>query len=130
MATVPASLQMSERVSLSRPARLGTRRQTTRPRVGALALGVSRGVAAPSLDTSKVLIETSVRDWARQQETPQEIRREKWALHGQLLSSLHTLWQDYSAAGDTANATKFEKQWLQVHNCQSEWLGYRADCCK
>src|SRR5208337_1849544 len=47
----------------------------------------------------------------------------------QLNGTIYTVWQKYAVAGNDAEALKWEKQWIQVHNCQKEWIGYRAACC-
>jgi len=125
--------------------RLGTRRRKPRqavsvvPEAGASRFGKAE---APSLDTEKVLTETSVREWSHAQKSDYDMYREQLALQRQLLSTVHTIWQDYAAAAKElaemgcdpaphlANAAKWEKQWFQIHNCQAEWIGYRADCCK
>jgi hypothetical protein len=59
-----------------------------------------------------------------------DMRREQRALQLQLNGTIHRIWQAHAAAGETEEALKWEKQWFQVRNCQSEWIGYRAACCQ
>jgi hypothetical protein len=121
---------MQERIAPSRPYRLGTRRR--RGPQGRAALpeaGASRRAAAHSLDTEKQLA-TSVREWLASERTEQDIRREQVALQRQLNGTVHKLWQNHASAGRADEALKWEKQWFKLHNCQSEWIGYRAECCK
>jgi hypothetical protein len=130
------NLKMQERLPLSRPTRLGTRRR--RPRQADAQLsprgGHERAKRAHSLDTEKYLATTdakvSVREWARTEATEYEKYREKLALHRQLSRSVYSIWQRYAREGNDKLAAKWEKQWLQLHDCQAEWIGYRADCCK
>jgi hypothetical protein len=70
-----------------------------------------------------------VADMMAARRTEYDVRREQIALQRQLNSTIHTIWQDHAAAGNEAAALKWEKQWIQVHNCQKEWIGYRAACC-
>ena len=128
MSSAIAQLEMQTRIAPSRPVRLGTRRR--RAPKGAEP-GASRlsGAKAPSLDTDKQLA-TTVREWDHQQKTEGELRAEQWALHKQLNGTVHEIWQDHAAAGNTEEAMKWEKQWLRLHNCQSEWIAYRAACCQ
>jgi replication protein/transposase-like zinc-binding protein len=124
--------EMQERATLSRPSRLGTRRRKRRQAVSALPeAGASRSGAAraPSLDTEKHLA-TTVREWSKEQATEQELYREQALLKNQLNSTVHAIWQNHAAAGNEAESLKWEKQWLKLHNCQTEWVGYRAECCK
>ncbi len=134
MATIAASVgPMRERVAPSRPSRLGTRRRRPRASVDAAPkAGVSRSsrqAGAPSLDTAKQL-QTTVRNWMDAQLTEEDLYRRQIALHGEVLSTYHKLWQDHAHAGNEAEAAKWEKKWLRLHNCRTEWIGYRADCCK
>jgi Replication protein len=127
--------EMVERASLSRPYRLGTRR---RPNLqGSPSLPANGGTVpaqrATSLDTEKQLETTerkTIKQWSHEQKTDREVYFQKLALHRQLLGTVHRIWQDHAAAGNDKAAIKWEKQWLQLHNCQAEWIGYRADCCK
>ena len=125
-------LTMQERAAPSRPSRLGTRRRKPRQAVSAVPeAGASRsgGARAPSLDTGKQLA-TTVQEWSDSQKTEHDVRREQYALHRQLTGTVHRIWQAYEGLKNPAEAVKWEKQWLKLHNCQSEWIGYRADCCK
>lgn len=125
-------IEFQERAAPSRPSRLGTRRRKPRQAVSAVPeAGASRSGAAraPSLDTGNQLA-TSVRDWANEQMTDEEIRQNNRALQRQLQSTVHKIWQDHAAAGNASEACKWEKQWFKLNNCQSEWVGYRAECCK
>jgi len=127
------NVQMQERVAPSRPSRLGTRRRKPRPAVSALPeAGASRSgrkPGAPSLDTGNHLA-TTVRDWMESQLTEEDHRARQIAIHRRLNSTVHEIWQGYARDGNQTEALKWEKQWLKLHNCQSEWVGYRADCCK
>ncbi len=133
--TVHSGVKMTERASLSRPFRLGTRR---RARLQAAQVLPSHGGFAPaqraaSLDTEKQLATTeakSVRQWSAEQQTDREVYFQKLSLHRQLMATVHKVWQNHAAAGRTKEAARWKKQWLQLHNCQAEWIGYRADCCK
>ncbi len=120
-------LKMVERMALSRPARLGTQRRKPKG-------GHAPAKRAHSLDTEKQLVttdaEVSVREWSRAQKTEQEAYREKLVLHRQLMRSVHSIWQRHAREGNDALAVRWEKQWLQLQNCQTEWIGYYADCCK
>lgn len=130
-----APVEMQERIAPSRPTRLGTRRRSA-----AKAGGGHAGAKRPlSLDTEKQ-VETSVRDWMRQEESPADIWRSKWNLHNELERSVYGIWQGYArrakAQPDAVarvtldrQAAKWEKTWLQLNNCQSQWVGYRAKCC-
>jgi len=130
--SIIANFEMVERATLSRPSRLGTRRRKRRQAVSALPkAGVSRSGAAgaPSLDTEKQLA-TTVQEWSAEQATEQELHRNQTQLKNQLNNTVHKIWQDHATSGNDEEALKWEKQWLKLHNCQSEWIGYRADCCK
>lgn len=141
-AALSAPIIMETRVALSRPSRLGTRRR--RPRAASVLpeAGASRRKAAPSLDTEKQLAtsvqnpkiygrnpDQSVRDWDLSTRSEMDHRREQVALHHQLNGTVHRIWQDHARAGNHEDAIKWEKQWLRLHNCQSEWIAYRAACC-
>lgn len=152
---IAQGIEMQERVSPSRPSRLGTRRRRPGREAGSQADALAAGASwprkrPPSLDTDKQLQTTesepgqSARDWLRSNETEHDRYSRQIGFHGQLLSSYHQLWQDYAAAareaqnaGDTDAAEKmlkasaqWEKKWLRVHNCRTEWIAFRADCCK
>jgi hypothetical protein len=130
--TAPQHVEMQERVSLSRPYRLGTRRRrapqghAALPEAGAPCFG--RKAKAHSLDTEKQLA-TTVADMLASSRTEVDIRREQVALQRQLNGTIHAIWQNHAAAGHDAEALAWEKQWVKLHNCQSEWIGYRAACC-
>jgi hypothetical protein len=131
MSAIAQAFTMETRVALSRPSRLGTRRRRAPQGRAALGeAGASRSAErrAPSLDTEKQLA-TTVKEWNESQKTDGELYREQEALRRQLNSSVHKIWQDHAAAGHVEAAAKWEKVWLQIHNCQSEWIGYRASCC-
>jgi hypothetical protein len=132
MTATAHSLTMEERLSPSRPYRLGTRRRrapqgrAALPEAGASRFG--RQAKAPSLDTEKLLA-TSVREWLGSERTEADIRAEQIALQRQLGGTFHKLWQGYARAGNVEESLKWEKQWFKLYNCQSEWIGYRAACC-
>lgn len=129
--TAIAQLTMQERVAPSRPLRLGTRRRKAPQALSAVPeAGASRfrKAKAPSLDTEKQLA-TTVHEWNVSQRTDQELYREQEMLRRQLNATVHKIWQDHAAAGNLEEATKWEKTWLKIHNCQTEWIGYRAACC-
>lgn len=123
--------EMQTRTCSSRPYRLGTRRRRAPQARAASEAGAPRSAhssRAHSLDTEKQLA-TTVADWLDSQKTEQDIRREQITLQRQLNSTIHAIWQNNAAAGNEAAALKWEKQWIQVHDCQKEWIGYRAACC-
>jgi hypothetical protein len=120
---------MEERVAPSRPYRLGTHRRRLQPIAANQPVGASRREAAHSLDTEKQLA-TSVREWRDSLRTEGEIRAEQVSLQRQLNSTVHKIWQDHAAAGHLEQSLQWEKQWFKLHNCQSEWIGYRAACCE
>lgn len=122
---------MQERHAPSRPSRLGTRRRKPRQAVSAVPeAGASRArKRAPSLDTANHLA-TSVANWLESEKSEADLYRDQIRLHKQLSCSVHAIWQRYAAEGDHAESVKWEKQWLRLQNCQAEWIGYRADCCK
>lgn len=138
--TPPVAMQ--ERLSPSRPLRLGTRRRRAAARKA--EGGTAPAQRATSLDTGKQ-VKTSernltAREWLKETETPRDVWREKWRLHRQLERSVYRIWQHYARAergatnGLTATqmhreSAKWEKQWAQLNNCQSQWVGYRAKCC-
>lgn len=127
-----AVMEMQERVAPSRPSRLGTRRRKPAKRVSGLPeAGASRsgGARAPSLDTGNHLA-TTVREWSDAQATDGELYQRQEGLRRQLNSTVHQLWQDHAERGNPSEAVKWEKLWLKLHNCQSEWVGYRASCCQ
>src|SRR5277367_987036 len=146
---VPLGIKMTERASLSRPFRLGTRRRARLQGVRVLSAdgGHAPAQRAASLDTEKQLATTEakcVRQWSAEQQTDREVYFQKLSLQRQLMASFHKVWQNHTARITDDEkcsrksgckcarclATKWEKQWLQLHNCQAEWIGYRADCCK
>ena len=101
------------------------------PRRGASRSG---NAGTPSLDTGKQLATTdaylpSCYEQDQAEKTEYDLYRDQVRLQRQLNQSVHKLWQDYQAAGDMTEAAKWEKTWLRLHACQSEWVGYRADCC-
>ena len=125
-----AAVAMQVRHAPSRPMRLGTRRRRApKASVALPEAGASRRAAAPSLDTEKQLA-TTVHEWNVINQSEGEIRAEQVALHRQLNGTVHKIWQGHAAAGNTAEALKWEKQWFRLHNCQTEWIGYRAECCQ
>src|SRR5271168_1826740 len=80
-----------ERVGLSRPARLGTRRRKPRQAVSAVPkAGASRSgeARASSLDTG-IYLATSVREWSDWQKTEADFHQEQVALQKTLLTSVH-----------------------------------------
>jgi len=122
---------MELRHPLSRAYRLGTRRRRAPkahavPEAGASRFG--RKAKAHSLDTVKQLATTS-REWLESQKTEDDYRKEQLALHHQLLGTVHEIWQRHARAGNFELAAKWEKQWSQLYNCQSQWIAYRAACC-
>jgi len=50
-------------------------------------------------------------------------------LRRELNNTIHRLWNRYDQEGNFEKAAKWEKAWFQVHNCQTEWIGYEAACC-
>jgi hypothetical protein len=61
--------------------------------------------------------------------TEKDLYREQEELRRELNETIHRIWQRYARAGDAEKTLKWEKAWFQVHNCQMEWIGYRAGCC-
>lgn len=135
---------MQERYAPSRPLRLGTRRRALRKSACFEADGGhARAQRAASLDTEKHLA-TTVREWIGSQRTDRDVHREKVWLHRVLTGSYHEIWQKYARLADERALrgefdeaaewekvrAKWEKRWLRVHDCQKEWVGYYADCCK
>jgi hypothetical protein len=138
---VIAPLQMEERFLPSRPLRLGTRRRARSKRAGSSAEGgLAPAKRAASLDTEKYLA-TTVADWLQSTETEEDTRRRNVILHHRLNNTVHRIWQSHRARLEDYEpgtkvfedqfklAARWEKQWQQLHNCQSEWIGYRAECC-
>jgi hypothetical protein len=124
------TLVMQERAAPSRPLRLGTRRRA--PRKGARCEaegGSARAQRAASLDTGNYLA-TSVRDWIANTETEEDRYHNTRRLHSQLMATVEKIWRRHEQEEDADGANKWEKQWLQLFNCQKEWVGYYADCCK
>lgn len=119
------------RADTSRPWRLGTRRRRP-PKAGVVSeTGTScsrRAPRASSLDTEKQL-KTTVAEWLRSTVTEKDLYREQEMLRRELNSTVHEIWQGYAQAGDFEKAVRWEKQWSQIHNCQTEWIGYKATCC-
>ena len=128
-AAVQPVIEWETRVAPTRPSRLGTRRRGRASDPVLPKAGASRREAAPSLDTGNQLT-TSVADFLRETMTLEDIRASEIRLRHQLTSTLHKIWQSHARAGDEKEAAKWEKKWLQVHNCESEWIGYRAACCE
>jgi len=132
MTSTTQAVIMEERIAPSRAYRLGTRRRcapkgrTALPEAGASRFG--RKAKALSLDTEKQLA-TTVRDWLGQQRTEEDIRAEQISLQRMLNDTIHKIWQRHAQAGNAEESLKWEKQWFKLHNCQSEWIGYRAVCC-
>ena len=124
------NVEMEERFSSSRPYRLGTRRRRARQGELSQAAGATRPrePRATSLDTQKLLA-TTVEEWLDQQVTEQDLFHRQELLRRELNATLHRIWQSHAAAGNLEAALRWEKAWLQVHNCQTEWIGYRAACC-
>jgi plasmid rolling circle replication initiator protein Rep len=122
---------MQERIAPSRPVRLGTRRRSPRKAATSSASGAScsREPRATSLDTSKQLA-TTYADILKMSETPKDRWREKLRLHRVLTSSVHEIWQSHARNGEFDVSAKWEKEWLRLTQCQAEWIGYHADCCK
>lgn len=133
MATAPI---MQERFAPSRPLRLGTRRRAPKGARCVAAGGRAPAKRAASLDTGKHLA-TTVREWSRQQLTEHDVYRSKIALHRQLTDTYHRIWQEKelrNAENPTpenfAARAKWEKRWMRTRECQTEWVGYYADCCR
>src|SRR5271157_96624 len=125
-------IKMETRLGCSRPTRLGTRRRRPHPAAADPAAGVpsaGRRPSAHSLDTEKLLA-TSVADWLESHKTEFDHRREQVSLQRLLNSTIYRLWHSYAEIGDETTALKWEKQWVQIHNCQKEWIGYKAACCE
>jgi hypothetical protein len=123
-----AGIPMEVRAGLSRPSRLGTRRRRAPRAVPSGGGHALAGRRAPSLDTDKQLA-TTVSESLVYLKTEHDVRAEQVSLHRQLNATVHEIWQSHAQAGRSEEAVKWEKQWLRLHNCQSEWIGYRAACC-
>lgn len=128
-------MEFQERVAPSRPSRLGHRRRRA-PASALTEPGASwPRKRPPSLDTNKQLQtssqnpEQNCRQWLDSQETEWTRYIRQIELHSKLLSTFHKLWQDHAEAGNHALAAKWEKRWLRVHNCRTEWIGYAPQCC-
>jgi hypothetical protein len=123
-------LEMEERFAPSRPYRLGTRRRRAPRREPYQAVGASRprGARATSLDTEKLLV-TSVQNRLDESLTEKDLYYQQEVLRHRLNQTLHKIWQAHAAAGNFDQSARWEKAWFQVHNCQMEWVGYRAGCC-
>lgn len=124
---------LEERTLPLRPRRLGTRRRAERLKApgGQPATGASRASAAsaPSLDDSKHLATTdteTVGDWVKSLETPADRRQQKMYLRRVLMTSLQAIFQD---TGAEYHNPERQRDWERVHNCQTEWIGYKAECC-
>ena len=128
-ATLP-TIKWETRLAPSRPYWLGTRRRRgPKDRVVLPKAGASRREAARSLVHGKQL-ETSVAKYLCETMTPTDERAKQIRHRHELTSALHKIWQAHAMAGDEKEAAKWEKRWIQVHNCESEWVGYRATCCE
>lgn len=132
-ASAIATVDFVERHAPSRPYRLGTRRRRAPKAHAHTEAGgtcSSREAGTPSLDTEKQLA-TTVRDWSAEQETEADRYRAQFLLHRQLTSTVHEIWQRLRRKGEErfAAAAKWEKQWLNLNNCQMQWVGYKAACC-
>lgn len=193
-----AAFRMQESIPPSRPFRLGTHRRRAKAR-GLAAEGAarSREARAGSLDTRKDLLETSVANWLKSQETEQDrydLREALWrrtvaVVHGIYMDFVQELlstpkdgaewrwWAAYEAEKEAVKADlslgydawleayakkrgvptckeeflrwkyldawkrknrpggickkvlDWERQYHQLFNCQSQWIGKRAACC-
>jgi hypothetical protein len=61
--------------------------------------------------------------------TERDRRAIQWGLKNRLATTLQILWHKYQRAGAEDLALKWWKQLDQVRKCQSEWIGYKAECC-
>ena len=124
------NLEMEERFAPSRPYRLGTRRRRAPKRATHQAVGASRprGARATSLDTEK-LLKTTVQDRLEEQTTERDRYFAQEVLRNRLHSTLRKIWHAHKVAGDLTGEAKWEKAWLQVENCQTQYIGYKAECC-
>lgn len=149
---ITPDMEFQERVAPSRPIRLGTRRRP--PTKEAPERGASWPRQRPtSLDTHRQLQTSSaklgknrqptVKELLLSEETESDRYRQQLHFHQQLMDSYHSLWQDYAAASREARnmgdddaaekmqrlSAKWEKRWLRVHDCRTEWIAFRATCC-
>ena len=124
------NLEMEERFAPSRPYRLGTRRRRAPKRAPHQAVGASRprGARATSLDTGK-LLKTTVQDRLEEQTTERDRYFAQEVLRNRLHSTMRKIWHVHKVAGDPTGEAKWEKAWLQVENCQTQYIGYKAECC-
>lgn len=133
----PPGVQMLKVVPPSRPYRLGTRRRARRRSqreplrralsgAGGLALA---GRRAASLDTEKQP-KTSVQNWLDNSMTQEDIDFQNERLHRRVKQSIFEIWQRYERAGNEEKAKRWQKQWMQVNDCQTQWLAFRAACCE
>jgi hypothetical protein len=93
----------------------------------------SQARSAASLDTGKHLATTdanqSVAQWLKDQERPFDVYRNKLRMRDVLLDSMYRLFQNKTEQGDEVRAERWWKAYIRLHNCQGEWIGYRAECC-
>lgn len=126
---MPLTMQIRSQPSLP-PRRLGTRRRRERSErteggAGARCAQRAGGEAARSLDKYSYLatsVHSSIREWAKSQETKQDRYKRKLYLQGILLNSLRSL------AVQGVNPRR-QRDWERISNCQKEWIGFRSDCC-
>jgi hypothetical protein len=86
-----------------------------------------RRVSGSSLDTDKHLA-ISVREWLQATKSPQEKRRRELAMQRVLMRSIEQLWHAAPGQDHPINPAR-QGDWERLHNCQSEWIGFRAACC-
>lgn len=127
---------LQERFAPSRPLRLGIRRRAPKGARCVAAGGRAPAKRAASLDTGKHLA-TTVREWRHHNLSEQDVWRGKVALHRQLTSTYNSIWQekerlyaDSPTPEHFAERAKWEKRWMRTRECQTEWVGYYADCCR
>lgn len=106
-----------------RPRRLGTLRRKAKglPRRSE-ATAFAAAFAARSLDTEKDVLETSCGDWLKVTETARDRYEKNEGLRTSLIDSLYLCWSE------GINPQR-QRDWENVTNCQSQWIGYRATCC-
>jgi hypothetical protein len=144
--TIPTRTLVT-RLSL-RPRRLGTTRRKPKGHPSPVRSGAQAGPRreARSLDKNKYLA-TSVREWLQTLETPWDKYKTKCFYNRVLLKSLFEIAQKHlqehqalkdrepSPESDAAidacrkRAERWEAAYQRVHNCQMEWIGFRATCC-
>jgi hypothetical protein len=153
-------MEMEERISPSRPHRLGTRRRAPRQAAQGSKVGAPRsaGRRAPSLDNYNQLA-TSFADLLQKPKTKQDRDSEQRRYHKILTESYYKIWQRHArkgasnecrscggtgkskihaerpctrckGAGKLAPGGTWEKEHFRIRDCQAEWIAYRADCCK